>query len=1064
MFILVAPLAAYAIGGEGGGSTGIVAFGSSDPSVLMQSSLTSAVSITAVGGGTVTGSPSFDPVKGMLPGATGGAYFQNTYLNSQYAGQLSVEVEKTFIAQPSPDEISGGIGGSEGYNHQANGWVTILDVRSADNATPLAGVGLTNLAAVGGSLFQANFTGKGVHSAGKTDFVKVTISWVGNTGELYIDGLLHNTITLPPVGSPSRLDFGRIAIGYSPPGSYRIQNYYIRNLVLSSRPVSFPPNPLLNKVVIYGDSFASQANPYAIGSTHFDATAGFQIIRNMNNRGFPIGQIVLKAYPGEVLNKSPAANQVSFQLGTNSYGGTADKLTDVVNANADYVIIMGGTNDATGDAATRGFIAPSYAADLLSMCRTILDNPQTKGVIVQTITSTKGNALYATPTYVANVAAINAIIKALPDTWDATYPSDKGKVKVVDVFAATGGEAAAPNMLKGTLTGALDDLHPAAFASVISANLISDALIDFLTTANASPNLLNYNQVDYYWAQNPQRFQNLWQVAHTQTVRIAMLGDSQETSPGGQGSVYVPRLNYEMWRRFGNVPETPLVGCSPYGSGSPYADWLLRGASTSPGPSATRLASNQILPNMTPTAHSTLNGASNISGESYGQLTLLEQDAIDVDPGAAIPSTTSYFNTSGVVKARIFAATGASSGEIAYWARPSDSNVPSYYNPVTTTGTLTLGLESSGFGVLSGDTAALDYGGKHYLAIEVAGTDDTKLTDILGLRFFNETHPEGVIVNSFSAGGYQAASFLTNHGSAGDIFRALDFQAVILHYGANDSAAGLSAQDFETQIESVIALVRSWVGDPGLPVILIADVYRDGLTAAQASEYDQYVGAELAIAQADSNVMVINARRLMDNIGWNGSSGQISSFLVDCCHYTPYGAQLLAAAETSALMGEIPPQPSSVAASPAGGSFTGSVGVTLASPVANSVIYYTLDGSDPTETSALYTGPLTLTQTATLKARAYLGQYYRSDITVENFAIQSPTTSPIQTPPTPQSSSSSNGNSGSGGCSIIEHKVFDPTLIVLMLSAWVGLGVRRRRLEVLKRKELLLIQQSVQAG
>lgn len=555
----------------------------------------------------------------------------------------------------------------------------------------------------------------------------------------------------------------------------------------------------------------------------------------------------------------------------------------------------------------------------------------------------------------------------------------------------------------------------------------------YVTTAFAA--FLDYHQVDYYWAQNPQQFQNLWQAARAQTVRIVVLGDSQETSPGGKGSVYVPRLNYEMWKRFGNVPETPFVGCSSYGTGSPYADWLLRGVSASPGPSATRLASNQVLPNMAPAAHSTINGASNINGEWYGQLTLLEQDAIDVDPGAAIPSTTSYFNTSGVVKARIFAATNVSSGEIAYWARPSDSNAPSYYNPVTTTGSLTLGLKSNAFGVLSGDTAALDYGGKYYLAVEVAGTDDTKLTDILGLRFFNETHPEGVIVNSFSAGGYQAASFLANHGNAGDIFRALGFQAVILHYGANDIAAGLSAQDFRTQIESVIALIRSWVGNPSLPVVLIADVYRDGLTAAQASEYDQYVGAELAIAQTDSNVMIINARRLMDDIGWNGSSGQISSFLVDCCHYTPYGAQLLAAAEAATLMGEIPSQPFSVAVSPAGGSFAGSVSVTLASPVANAVIYYTLDGSDPTNGSTPYTGAVTVSQTGMLKARAYLGQYYHSQITAENFVIQ---------PSAVAQPASQNNSSGSkGGCSIVQNSAFDPTLLILMLSAWGGLAWRK---------------------
>ncbi len=414
-----------------------------------------------------------------------------------------------------------------------------------------------------------------------------------------------------------------------------------------------------------------------------------------------------------------------------------------------------------------------------------------------------------------------------------------------------------------------------------------------------------FGHVDYVWTQNPQLFTNLWQSAQTQTVRIAILGDSQETNPGGAGVDYIPRLNYEMWTRFGNVPETPIEGCSFYGGGAPYADWLLRGACAAPGPSPTRLAANQILPNVQPQAYSTLNGASNINGEYYGQLTLLEQNAIDIDPAAAIPSTVNYFNTAGVVKAEIFAATNPSSGEIAYWAQPLDSNVPDYYAPISTSGTLTLGLQSPNFAVLSGTTAALSYGGNTYLALQVAGTDDTALTDIIGLRFFNETYPQGVVFDTFSHGGYQATSFLNAAGNAGAMFQAMNFQAVILHYGANDSGNNVSAQDFQTNIESVMALVRSWVGDPNFPVILIADVYRTGLTATEQTQFDQYVGAQLAIAQSDSNVMVINSRRLMENLGWNGGSGQSSTFLIDGVHYTPYGAKMLAAAEAAAMMGDI---------------------------------------------------------------------------------------------------------------------------------------------------------------
>jgi hypothetical protein len=412
-----------------------------------------------------------------------------------------------------------------------------------------------------------------------------------------------------------------------------------------------------------------------------------------------------------------------------------------------------------------------------------------------------------------------------------------------------------------------------------------------------------FDAVDFFYSQDPQVFKTLWQAAHSQTVRIAVLGDSQEQSPGSHGFQYIPLLNYEMWKRFGNSPETPIEGCFHYGGGgtAPPANWLVAGRCAIPGPVATRLDSSQILPNARPRAFSTLNASTNITGGNRGQLTMLQQDAIDVDPSTGIPTSVSYFDTSGVVKARIFAATNPSSGEIAYQAHPNVTHVPAYSAAVTASGTITLGLQSPTFAVKSGDTPALDFNGNRYMALEVFGTSDTELTDIIGLRFFNETHPEGVVVDTFSLGGYSASTFLRDHADAGPMFNAFGFHAAILHYGAN----GLSAEEFRSNISGVISRVRAWVGDPAFPIILVADVYQSGLSPERTIEYDQYVGAQLAIAQADSHVMVINARRLMEDIGWNATSGQSGLYLEDGVHYTGLGAQMLSAAVASALMGEV---------------------------------------------------------------------------------------------------------------------------------------------------------------
>ncbi len=71
----------------------------------------------------------------------------------------------------------------------------------------------------------------------------------------------------------------------------------------------------------------------------------------------------------------------------------------------------------------------------------------------------------------------------------------------------------------------------------------------------------------------------------------------------------------------------------------------------------------------------------------------------------------------------------------------------------------------------------------------------------------------------------------------------------------------------------------------------------------------------------------------------------------------------------------------------AGGAATEQVDVTMSTTTSGAQIRYTTDGSDPTELSALYTGPLTLEQTTTLKARCYRPGFSPSEIATEFYVI-----------------------------------------------------------------------------
>ena len=87
--------------------------------------------------------------------------------------------------------------------------------------------------------------------------------------------------------------------------------------------------------------------------------------------------------------------------------------------------------------------------------------------------------------------------------------------------------------------------------------------------------------------------------------------------------------------------------------------------------------------------------------------------------------------------------------------------------------------------------------------------------------------------------------------------------------------------------------------------------------------------------------------------------------------------------------------------SPNGGTISGPVAVTLATSTAGATIRYTLDGSAPTSSSSVYSGPITVSTSLTLRTQAFATGMNNSSVTQASFQLQS-----------------SGGGSGSGGGSL----------------------------------------------
>src|SRR5437879_1223838 len=71
-----------------------------------------------------------------------------------------------------------------------------------------------------------------------------------------------------------------------------------------------------------------------------------------------------------------------------------------------------------------------------------------------------------------------------------------------------------------------------------------------------------------------------------------------------------------------------------------------------------------------------------------------------------------------------------------------------------------------------------------------------------------------------------------------------------------------------------------------------------------------------------------------------------------------------------------------------GGTYTGSVTVTISDATSGAAIHYTTDGSTPTTSSPVYGGALTFNQTTTLKAMAAASGMTDSGVASATYTIQ----------------------------------------------------------------------------
>ena len=364
------------------------------------------------------------------------------------SGQISIEVEREWLAVSDPEVRS------TGYTHTNSESLLSYGAFPASNQ---GGIVLRPEQQIEWSITKSEGTRTvGIVNTPISDrFARITISWSPSKASLYIDGL--------KVADKNRTD----------PGSDRFSSIYIgnflgtavepfagpffvRNLIVASKPVEITAQPLLSHMMLIGDSFAA-GQPFFNKPRQYDGTIINTVIKQLVSNGAGFDNISVFSNGGGQIQDN-GADPLEMDVGKSS--NRADALA--LNPSLIY-FVTGGNDFGIFDAA-------QFTSDLHDHIEAFLGvngHPDTTTQYV-IVTTTASNAYAGDPA----ILNMNEIIRDLPAWWNTNYPSRAGSVSVVDTWRLFGGKD-----VDSSLFGINDTVHPAASGNIVYGKAIAAEIL-----------------------------------------------------------------------------------------------------------------------------------------------------------------------------------------------------------------------------------------------------------------------------------------------------------------------------------------------------------------------------------------------------------------------------------------------------------------------------------------------------------------------------------------------------------------------------------------------------------
>jgi len=455
---------------------GILPYDTDDNSVIFRCPLTSLASITDIGGtDTSTGNNVFDSEKGISPRINGsslsGIRFRLSLMtlesgshNNTPQGQISFEVERKALSIPSSATNSE----SDGYDNGSDNMALLYWIPDNNNVTQSGylykrntanGYDLYSKAGSGGTEAGAKY----ISSNNLTSqYARVTIAFQNNDVKIYVDGLHIQTRSR---GSSNNLtQFGDLFLGsYGNSSAIPSWNnqYYIRNIIMSSRPVAFSYHPYLAHLMMVGDSFAGGIYQVTT-TTKGELNENNVIASRLNELGFGFSTYDVYSNGGGTVRD---AGSDPLQDDVNGSGKTR---ATAASEKPTFIIFQGGAND-------QGAYDSAFLTDLKDHVKEYMADGTT---YTANVAARKMILVcqYSGTSVSANLKSIHIDIKSIPEWWDAAYPSRSGSIQVVDPGneLTTDGTTIIQDYMNS------DEVHPNSLGDYIYGNAIAYKMLTML--------------------------------------------------------------------------------------------------------------------------------------------------------------------------------------------------------------------------------------------------------------------------------------------------------------------------------------------------------------------------------------------------------------------------------------------------------------------------------------------------------------------------------------------------------------------------------------------------------